>query len=84
MITPNGDGLNDEFIVECLEQIDNAVLRVYNRWGNEVYRNDAYRNDWNGTYKDKPLPEGTYYFIIDFVDHRGNQIQYAGDLTILR
>lgn len=85
VLTPNNDNLNDEFIVECLEQIeDGGVLRVYNRWGNEVYRNDQYRNDWNGTYDGEPLPEGTYYYVISFTDLQGEFIEKAGDLTILR
>jgi gliding motility-associated-like protein len=83
-LTPNNDGFNDYFIVECLEQIDGGELTVFNRWGNEVYHSDDYKNDWKGYYKGEPLPEGTYYYIIKFTDHDGILINKAGDLTILR
>ncbi|MEZ5004133.1 MAG: gliding motility-associated C-terminal domain-containing protein [Chitinophagales bacterium] len=82
--SPNNDGINDFFVIECLDQIDNGILRVYNRWGTEIYNNPNYKNDWDGTYKGQPLPEGTYYFTITFTDHYGNTFDGAGDLTILR
>jgi len=83
-LTPNNDGYNDYFFVDCLENIDGGELQVYNRWGNEVYRNTNYKNDWKGYYKGQPLPEGTYYYIIKYMDHYGTDIALAGDLTILR
>ncbi|MEZ5024773.1 MAG: gliding motility-associated C-terminal domain-containing protein, partial [Chitinophagales bacterium] len=82
--SPNNDGINDYFVIECLDQIDNGILRIYNRWGTEIYNNPNYKNDWDGVYKGKPLPEGTYYFTITFTDHNGNTFDGAGDLTILR
>jgi gliding motility-associated-like protein len=84
VLTPNNDLLNDYFFVECLQQIEGAILRVYNRWGNEVFRSDDYRNNWNGNYKGKALPEGTYFYVIKFFDHDGDRIDLAGHLTILR
>ena len=65
VITPNGDGVNDFFRVDCLDGGDaGAQLLVYNRWGSLVYRSDSYVNDWDGTYKGKPLPVGTYFFVL--------------------
>jgi gliding motility-associated-like protein len=84
VITPNNDGLNDFFEVPCLEEIDNGFLRVYNRWGNEVYRNENYKNEWNGFYKGNPLPDGTYYYVLEFTDQQGQFRNLAGDLTILQ
>ena len=71
------------FEINC-SQVDVTELHVYNRWGNEVYRDMNYKNDWTGTYQDKPLPDGTYFLMINITDRLGNQISYAGDLTILR
>jgi gliding motility-associated-like protein len=55
--TPNGDGMNDRWLVTtgaaCTKQISVAV---YNRYGNIVYKNDNYKNDWEGTYNGKPVP----------------------------
>ncbi|MFD2554392.1 gliding motility-associated C-terminal domain-containing protein, partial [Sphingobacterium tabacisoli] len=58
--TPNGDGVNDKFEIVGVENFDNVSVTIVNRWGNEVYRNDSYKNEWNGS----GLNEGTYYYII--------------------
>ena len=60
VFTPNGDGKNDTFVIVGLENFDNADLAVYNRWGNEVYRNSNYKNTWDGD----GLNDGTYYYIL--------------------
>lgn len=77
--TPNGDGLNDLFEIEGLEGFDRVELVVVNRWGNEVYRSDNYRNTWDGG----NLTEGTYYYHI--ITHRGNErTPYSGWVLIKR
>jgi gliding motility-associated-like protein/uncharacterized repeat protein (TIGR01451 family) len=60
VFTPNGDGRNDTFVILGLEGYDNAELTIFNRWGNEVYRNRNYKNNWDGS----NLNEGTYYYLI--------------------
>ncbi|MBK9932005.1 MAG: gliding motility-associated C-terminal domain-containing protein [Saprospiraceae bacterium] len=68
--SPSGD--NRYFIVEALKDCPDAFgpkptkLTVYNRWGDLVYRNDMYKNDWDGTNtQGQPLPTGTYYYLLD-------------------
>ncbi|MEO1260123.1 MAG: HYR domain-containing protein [Bacteroidota bacterium] len=65
VITPNDDGINDEFIVSCLELggCPNNQLFIFNQWGDQVFEAAPYDNTWKGTYKDRDLPDGTYYFI---------------------
>jgi len=69
--SPNNDGFNDFFKVEGLEAFSNTI-RIYNRNGNLVFRDENYQNNWdgisNGTIiiqKGKPLPSGTYYYRIN-------------------
>ena len=65
--TPNGDGTNDRWIVTNGTGCTNLVkVRVFNRYGQEVYKNDNYQNNWDGMYGGKPIPDGTYYYTIDF------------------
>lgn len=79
VFTPNGDGQNDVFEIEGAEGVDRIEVIVVNRWGNEVYRNVDYRNDWDGG----NLNEGTYYYSI--VTHRGDvQERYTGWVLIKR
>jgi gliding motility-associated-like protein len=83
--TPNGDGINDRWLVTngnaCTNQIN---VKVFNRYGAVVYENDNYQNDWDGKYKGKPVPDGTYYYVIQYRLISGRTVPAKGDVTILR
>ncbi|NRA10608.1 MAG: gliding motility-associated C-terminal domain-containing protein [Crocinitomicaceae bacterium] len=65
VITSNGDGINETFIVKNWEDYDRVSLMIFNRWGNLVYENDNYQNDWDGTdMKGTELTEGTYTYLV--------------------
>jgi gliding motility-associated-like protein len=85
--TPNGDGINDTWLVYdqdyCLAK-DGASVKVFNRYGSKVYENNAYKNTWDGTYNNKPLPDGTYYAVIVFTLIDGRKQYARADVTILR
>lgn len=73
--SPNGDGVNDYFKIDCIAQYPNNSLQVYNRWGNIVFETRSYKNDWDGTpngraivQKEDQLPVGTYYYVLDLGD----------------
>jgi len=81
VITPNGDGKNDLFHVEGIENFTASELVVLNRWGSEVYRSAPYLNNWGGTDQNmEALTEGTYYIILKISD---NDIR-KGYVMILR
>lgn len=63
-ITPNGDGINDVLIIKGLESFDQNSLTIFNRWGEQVFHQDNYQNGFDGTYKGKLLPSGSYYYIL--------------------
>ena len=70
--SPNGDGINDVFNIDCIETFPNNKLEIYNRWGNIVFETNGYRNDWSGISNGRALlsggdelPVGTYYYVID-------------------
>jgi gliding motility-associated-like protein len=60
------------------------AVAVYNRYGNVVYKNDNYNNDWTGTYNGKAVADGTYYYAITYTTITGRTIFMRGDVTILR
>ena len=62
--SPNGDGLNDFFVIDGISQFPNNELVVFNRWGAEVFRMNGYKNAWNGTWQNQQLPDGTYYYVL--------------------
>ena len=82
-ITPNGDGANDKWIIDGIEYYKNCVVQVYNRWGENLFTSVGYVEKWDGTFKGKPLPVGTYYYVIDLHDPINTET-YTGPLTILR
>ena len=72
-ITPNGDGINDTWIINNIQNYPNNVVRVFNRWGQEVFYAEGYQNNWNGYYGNNsgPLPDASYYYQID-IDGNGS------------
>ncbi|MFV0249373.1 MAG: gliding motility-associated C-terminal domain-containing protein, partial [Tenacibaculum sp.] len=75
--TPNGDGVNDRFVIKCIEneRYRNNRLEIYNRWGNLIYSKDRYDNSWDGKSNgrinvqvEKHLPAGTYFYVLNLGD----------------
>jgi len=70
--TPNDDGDNDYFKIECIENFPDSNLQIFNRYGALVYQKKAYQNNWRGLAnvkgvvgKGEPLPTGTYFYILN-------------------
>ena len=78
VITPNGDGLNDNFVIEYLSAYPGTEIWIYNRWGAEVYHSEDYQNDWDGRSDSQfniggdELPESTYYYLIKLGGEQDN------------
>ncbi|MEM9820363.1 MAG: gliding motility-associated C-terminal domain-containing protein [Bacteroidota bacterium] len=86
-ITPNDDGINDQFVIPLLEplgsQYSENELIVFNRWGDVVYRAKPYLNNWMGQGPSGTLlPQGTYYYLLRLSLSQG--LLYRGEITILR
>jgi gliding motility-associated-like protein len=84
-ITPNGDGINDTWMIYNIENHPNNYVRVFNRWGDLVFEARNYQNDWDGHFKSKleSLPDGaSYYYQID-LDGNGT-IEHDGWIYITR
>jgi len=80
--SPNGDGINDVWLIEPLYLFAESITEVYNRYGQVVYRSRGYSTPWNGTNNGKPIPVGTYYYIIDLRVNK--EPRFIGSVTILR
>lgn len=81
IITPNGDGKNDTWIIDNIDMYPNNEVNVYDRAGRMIFRERGYKNTWQGTLNGSALAEGTYYYIVDF-DGRGEILK--GYITIVR
>ncbi|TXB62153.1 cohesin domain-containing protein, partial [Phaeodactylibacter luteus] len=85
ILTPDGNGANEEFVIFCVSDYPDNRLEIYNRWGEPVFEADNYSNDWNGRHMNgSQLPEGPYYYVFTYTDPDGNAQQQKGSLTILR
>ncbi|MCO6475957.1 MAG: gliding motility-associated C-terminal domain-containing protein [Phaeodactylibacter sp.] len=85
VITPDGNGTNDQFLIFCVGDFPDNHLEIYNRWGQLVFETDNYDNTWEGTAQNgQALPEGPYYYVLEYTDPEGNLKQQKGSLTILR
>ncbi|PXY43850.1 T9SS type B sorting domain-containing protein, partial [Flavobacterium hydrophilum] len=85
--TPNSDGANDLFRIDCIESYPNNELKVFNRYGALVYSKRGYQNDWDGTAnvsgvinRGDMLPTGTYFYVIEIGDGKVKK----GWLSIMR
>lgn len=77
IITPNGDGSNDLFKIRNSEDYDRIELQIFNRWGNLIYENTDYQDDWNGVDQNGvPLTEGVYFYT---VIPSGDKYEYRED-----
>ncbi|MFL0160989.1 T9SS type B sorting domain-containing protein [Aquirufa salirivi] len=73
-ISPNQDGLNDVLVIPGIFRMQPNRLVIYNRWGEVVFEMDNYQNNWGGLTdktigiltNDGRLPDGTYYYMVDF------------------
>ena len=78
-LSPNGDQKNDLWHILGIGNFPQNKVWVYNRWGNEVFHQANYANDWDGTWNNQLLPNGTYYYVVDLGD--GSEI-LKGSLSI--
>lgn len=76
IITPNGDNINDYFIVNNLEYHTNTRITIFDRWGRKVYENPNYNNEW----KADGVGDGTYFYVIEVPEDKS----YSGFITVFK
>ncbi len=80
--SPNGDGVNDYWVIENIDKYPNSQLDIFNRNGNKVFSANNYQNNWDGKYRNKDLPAHTYYFILNTGESEKGILH--GNVTIIR
>jgi len=82
--SPNGDGINDKWVITYLDEYTTATVSVFNRYGQMIFQSSpgGYASrPWDGTYNGSPVPVGTYYYIIKFAD---NKDPLSGSIAVIR
>jgi gliding motility-associated-like protein len=80
-ISPNDDGVNDTWFIPCLSIYPKSKVRIFNRWGQQIYEGTGNESPWNGTYRGENLPMADYYFIIS-IEELDKKI--TGTITLKR
>lgn len=82
VITPNGDGKNDKWILKNINYYPDILVQVFNKLGDKVYERRGYQNDWDGG----NLPSGMYYYLIRLngINRTSGKDTYTGYLMIKR
>ncbi|GGI29267.1 gliding motility-associated C-terminal domain-containing protein [Pedobacter mendelii] len=78
--SPNGDGINDFWIIKNLETNLRCAVSVFNRYGVKIFSSIGYKIPWDGTSKGKAVNPGTYYYVVNFNDGK----KVSGSLTIIK
>ncbi len=85
VISPDGDGSNETFLINCIQEFPGNRISIYNRAGQLVFQTQNYNNDWKGTTQSgEPLPEGPYYYILEYKDRENKDVRVEGSITLLR
>jgi gliding motility-associated-like protein len=87
VITPNGDGINDEWVIEGIQNYPGNSVEIFDKWGNDVYKKNDYSNDWHGSgYNGSQLPDGTYFYLVKLNTNNitGGKNVFTGALLLKR
>jgi len=83
-ISPNGDGKNDIWHLDFIKSFyPNALIEIFNRWGEKVFSNVGYTTAWDGTFNGHPLPVAAYYYIVTLNDSKYPN-PFKGSVLLLR
>jgi gliding motility-associated-like protein len=85
IITPNGDGRNDNLVIACSQRYENTLI-IFDKHGQKVFETKNYADNWEGQGLDgSPVPDGTYFFVF-LVKDQGNQNEsvHKGSVTVIR
>jgi len=81
VLTPNGDGIEDNWEIEGIDNYPNCFIQVFNRLGALIFLSNGYPQAWDGTFHGLNLPAATYYYVIDLKD--GSPL-LSGYVTIIK
>ena len=73
-LSPNSDGINDTWVIKNISEYPQALVKVFDRNGMEVFSTRDYHNDWGGTKDGTLLPAGAYYYHIAMADAASKQL----------
>jgi gliding motility-associated-like protein len=82
--TPNNDNLNETFGVVDYASVQYFSLKIYSKWGQLIFSCNDINQKWDGTFKDKNMPNGSYVWILNYTNNRGRKFYEQGTVMLIR
>jgi len=84
IFSPNNDNINDQFAPITYKHVKTSYLKIYDRWGNEVFNVQNNLKGWNGEHKDKECVPGIYFWLLTYTNKTNKQYHQTGTVTLVR
>ncbi|GGH00683.1 PKD domain-containing protein [Pedobacter zeae] len=81
--SPNGDGINDLLNVN-VSNLKRYSFKIFNRYGDQVFFTTNIFDSWDGTWRNKPVPVGAYYYVLNGTDVFNKEVRFTGSITLIR
>tara|TARA_R110000796_G_scaffold67449_5_gene154809 strand:+ start:64970 stop:66763 length:1794 start_codon:yes stop_codon:yes gene_type:complete len=72
--TPNGDGVNDDWLIEGLNNLNSPIVYIYDRYGKLIQQLDPLKTTWDGRYNGLQMPASDYWFQLTYIEDNGDRI----------
>ena len=82
VFTPNNDGTNDLFLLD-MKHVDFYELLIFNRWGSLVYRTTDQEASWDGTFDNRPVADGVYFYLVEGTGTNGSHFTKHGTVHVM-
>lgn len=83
--SPNDDGANDVFRVHCKCPVQRFLIKIYNRWGEQVFTSNNINDGWDGTYKGRSAEMSVYVYYLEYFNHCEGEMEHqSGNITLIR
>jgi len=79
--TPDNDGVNDCWNIQGLSELKSCKVQIFNQWGALIFNSIGYDYPWEGKFNNTPVEAGTYYYVIDLGNDKG---EYKGNVTVIK
>jgi gliding motility-associated-like protein len=80
--SPNNDGVNDFFAGYGIA-VKSYVMRIYNRWGELIFKTNQPEKPWDGRFKADLVQNDVYVYQFEIIDHHGDKHTYEGNVTVV-
>lgn len=81
--SPNGDGINDLLNIN-VSNLKRFNFKIFNRYGDEIFFTTNIFDSWDGTWRNKPVPVGAYYYVLNGTDVFNKEVRFTGSITLIR